>query len=104
MFRFFVHYGIHFVAPVILAYCFFKEKRLFVLLVFWAAILIDIDHLFASPVYDANRCSIAFHPLHSYVAIAIYTLLLVPKKTRVFGWALLLHIAADYIDCLLIGY
>lgn len=104
MFRFILHYGIHFIVPLFLAYFFFKERRFFVLLVFWSAIAIDLDHLLANPVYDANRCSIGFHPLHSYMAIVGYALLLIPKKTRIFGCALVLHILADYLDCLFIGY
>lgn len=61
--------------------------------------LIDLDHLLASPIFEPDRCSINFHPLHSYYAIAIYTLLLVPKKTRILGIGLKIHIIADSIDC-----
>jgi hypothetical protein len=35
-------------------------------------IIVDLDHLLADPIYDPNRCSIGFHPLHSYPAIVIY--------------------------------
>ncbi len=37
-----------------------------------ATMLIDLDHLLADPVYDPARCSIGFHPLHSWWAAAIY--------------------------------
>jgi hypothetical protein len=66
-----------------------------------ACILIDVDHLLANPVFDATRCSINFHPLHSYYAIAIYIILLLPKKTRILGLGLIIHIVADSIDCVL---
>jgi len=56
----------------------------------------------ANPIFDPNRCSIDFHPLHSYGAIVVYFLFLFFKKTRIFGIALLIHIIADIVDCLFI--
>ncbi len=61
--------------------------------------LIDLDHLLANPIFDSNRCSINFHLLHSYYAIIIYVLLLLPKKTRLIGLGLCIHIIADFADC-----
>ena len=66
-------------------------------------LLIDLDHLLADPVFDPNRCSIGFHPLHSYLALGIYTALLFPKQTRIFGIALVIHILADSVDCWLLA-
>ena len=64
--------------------------------------LIDLDHLIANPIFDSNRCSINFHPLHSYYAIFIYTLLLFLKKPfNIIGIGLLFHIITDFIDCLM---
>ncbi len=63
--------------------------------------LIDLDHLLAIPVFNPERCSINFHPLHSYVAIVVYFLMLIPKKTRILGLGLCIHILADWVDCLL---
>ncbi|HCY80761.1 MAG TPA: hypothetical protein DHV22_03720 [Xanthomarina gelatinilytica] len=63
--------------------------------------LIDLDHIFANPMFDPNRCSIQFHPLHTYYAIGIYVLLLIPKKIRLIGLGLVIHILADTIDCLM---
>ncbi len=100
--RFLVHYGIHFIVPVFITLFFFKDQRLKILLILWGGILIDIDHLWASPIFDPNRCSIDFHPLHTYWAISVYFLLFLLKKTRVIGAALLLHILADSMDCWLL--
>ena len=62
--------------------------------------LVDLDHLLATPVFQADRCSIGFHPLHSYYAIAIYALLLFLKRPfSVIGLGLLMHMATDAIDC-----
>ena len=99
MLRFLVHYGIHFLVPIAIGLFFFKDNRLKIVVILLAAILIDVDHLIAEPIFDPNRCSIGFHPLHSYLAIALYVALLLFKKTRIFGLALLIHILADTIDC-----
>lgn len=102
MVRFIAHYGIHFIAPILIACYFYKENKLRVAVILLAGIVIDVDHLMANPMFDANRCSINFHPLHSYWAISLYILLFCIKKTRIFGLALLLHILADVVDCLFI--
>jgi hypothetical protein len=44
-------------------------------LIMLATMLVDLDHLFANPIFDPTRCSIGFHPLHSYPAIITYFLL-----------------------------
>ncbi len=97
-----LHYGIHFGLPLVIGLLLFKEKQWKVTLILLSGILIDIDHLLASPVFDPNRCSIGFHPLHSYWAIGLYAILLIPAKTRIWGLALMIHILADTVDCLLI--
>lgn len=98
-----VHYGIHFAAPVLIALVFYPKQWKGVALVLLAGIAIDLDHLLARPVFDPMRCSIGFHPLHSYLAIAAYFVLLLFPKTRLAGLALLLHIAADSADCWLLS-
>lgn len=65
-----------------------------------AAMLVDLDHLLADPIYDPNRCSIGFHPLHSYPAIAAYVVLLVPRVTRLFALGLIIHMVLDALDCI----
>ncbi|WP_439130032.1 DUF6122 family protein [Polaribacter sp.] len=99
--QFVIHYGLHFVAPILIAFLFFKNQWQKVYLIFLASMLVDADHLLANPIFDENRCSINFHPLHSYVAIVFYFFGLVFKKTRVLAIALLFHMATDYLDCYL---
>ena len=96
-----LHYGIHIIGPLIVALMFFKQYWLKVYLIMLACFIIDIDHVLANPMFDPNRCSINFHPLHSYYAIALYVILLVPKKTRILGLGLTIHILADSVDCIL---
>ena len=63
--------------------------------------VIDLDHLLATPIFEPNRCSINFHPMHSSFAIGIYLVMLIPKKTRVSAIGLLIHMIADTLDCLI---
>lgn len=98
-----VHYGIHFIAPIFVALVFYRPKWIRAYLIMFCGILIDLDHLLATPMFDPNRCSIGFHPLHSYYAIGFYLLLLLPKKTRLVGLGLVIHIIADVADCALMG-
>lgn len=79
--------------------------------------IIDADHLLADPIYDPLRCSINFHPLHSYVAIIFYGLLfLIPLALKgsslskvvlnrldlihLLGLGLIIHMILDALDCL----
>lgn len=62
--------------------------------------LVDLDHLLANPVYDPNRCSIGFHPLHSYPAIAGYLVMSAIPKMRVIAYGLLIHMALDGLYCI----
>lgn len=94
------HYGIHFIGPILIALIFFKSNWKWATVIMISTMLIDLDHLLANPIFDPNRCSINFHPLHSYYAIGIYFILSLIKKTRVLGIGLLIHILADSVDCL----
>lgn len=96
-----LHYGIHFVVPVIVAATIYRSNFRNAFIILLSGILIDIDHLWATPLFDPNRCSIGFHTLHQWPFIALYLLLALWPKTRIFGIALLIHIAADMTDCFL---
>lgn len=96
-----LHYGIHFILPLVIAFLFFKDYWIKAYVIMILGMLIDFDHLLANPVFDSNRCSINFHPLHSYYAIVVYIILLLPKQTRLVGLGLVIHIIADSVDCLL---
>lgn len=97
-----LHYGIHLACPLLIALLFFKSKWKIAFLIMISTMLIDIDHLLATPIFDPNRCSINYHPLHSYLAIALYIAMLFVNKLRILGIGLLVHIVADSIDCLFI--
>ncbi|MEZ4803384.1 MAG: DUF6122 family protein [Gelidibacter sp.] len=96
-----IHYGIHLLVPLAIALLFFKSNWKKAYLIMILGMLIDLDHLLANPIFDANRCSVNFHPLHSYYAICIYVLLLAFKRTRLIGLGLCIHIVADIADCMM---
>ncbi len=95
-----IHYGLHFLFPALVARIFFKDNWKQTYLIFLATMLVDLDHLLADPLFDPQRCSIGFHPLHSYYAIAVYALTLPFKKLRRVSLGLLMHMATDFQDCL----
>ena len=74
------HLILHFLIPFIIAAYLYREQWLRPFLIMMLATLIDLDHLIADPIYDPNRCSVGFHPLHSLVPLILYTLLLISKK------------------------
>jgi len=100
-----IHYSLHLLFPGLIAWIFFRKNWKKAWLIMLATMLVDVDHLLATPMFDPNRCSIGFHPLHSYIAISGYFILFFFKKTRIIAIGLLLHMATDAIDCLWIkGY
>ncbi len=65
-----------------------------------ATMLVDIDHVFSTPMFDSHRCSIGFHPLHSYYAIAVYSLgtAFFKGNYRIISLGLLFHMLTDFQD------
>ncbi|MFV0531296.1 MAG: DUF6122 family protein [Flavobacteriales bacterium] len=94
-----IHYGLHFVFPVLFAYFFYKKDWIKVAFILLSTMLVDLDHLLADPIFDPNRCSIGFHLLHQYWAICFYILMLFFSKTRIIAIGLLFHMITDTVDC-----
>ena len=61
---------------------------------------VDVDHLLAVPTYDPLRCSMGFHPLHTWPAVLLYAGLALYPRSRLVGIGLLIHMALDTADCL----
>ncbi len=99
-----IHYFLHLVFPLPIALIFFRKSWLKSWFVFLATMLVDLDHLLATPIFDPSRCSVGFHPLHSYVAIVIYVLMLLHPKLKIIAIGLLMHVSTDVIDCLLMKF
>jgi hypothetical protein len=96
-----LHLVLHVAVPGAVALLFFRSQWRRAWLIMVATMLVDLDHLLADPIYDPGRCSIGFHPLHTWPAILIYVGLTVPRKTRLVGLGLVIHMALDALDCVL---
>lgn len=62
--------------------------------------LVDVDHLLADPIFQPDRCSINFHPLHTYWAMGVYSIMLFIPKLQIIAIGLLLHMFTDFQDCM----
>ena len=93
------HLALHFLAPAVLTGLFYRKKWKVAYLLMIATMIVDIDHIFANPIYDPNRCSIGFHPLHELWFIGLYIALCFIPKTKLIGIGLSVHMALDAIDC-----
>ena len=112
-----LHIALHFLVPIAVALVVYRDRWRRAALLMVATMAVDLDHLLAVPVYDPDRCSINFHPLHSTLAIVLYAVMFVaplvigrdrkspgldPRAwvVHVIGLGLLTHMALDWGDCL----
>ena len=93
------HLAFHFAAPLMVAAIFYRNQWQKAFLIMAATMLVDLDHLLADPIFDPNRCSIGFHPLHSEWAIGGYALALFIQPLRLVALGLLIHMGVDGSDC-----
>ena len=100
---YFIHYSCHLIVPCLFAVVFFPKawKRDYLLMLL--TMLIDLDYLLSTPIFDPNRCSINFHPLNTHWAMVGYMTSLFVKswKVRALGVGCLWHLVTDFIDCCL---
>jgi Family of unknown function (DUF6122) len=90
---------LHVLMPGVIAWLAYPTRWQWAWLVMLLTTIIDLDHLLATPIYDPHRCSIGFHPLHTWIAIAVYLGMLAFVKTRLIGSGLVIHIVLDALDC-----
>ena len=94
-----VHNFLHFLIPALATWTFYRKDWRSSFIFLMLTMMVDLDHLIADPIFDPQRCSIGFHPLHSEIAITIFALMLIHKKLRIFGFGLLIHMTLDGLDC-----
>jgi len=111
-----IHIALHCTVPLLVALAFYRSHWRNATVIMVVTMIVDVDHLLADPIYDPDRCSIGFHPLHTAPAIVIYAVLFVlplivvrendSKSVRsavrvlhLVGLGLLIHMALDWIDC-----
>ena len=98
-----IHIALHFLAPAVVARIVYAERWFYTWLVMMATMLVDLDHLLADPLYDPDRCSMGFHPLHTWPAVVVYIGMLAMPKLRLVGIGLLIHMLLDTLDCAWMG-
>jgi hypothetical protein len=113
-----IHIVLHLVVPLLVALTFYRGGWRSAVLIMLSTMLIDADHLLAYPVYDPERCSIGFHPMHTAPVIAVYVALFAlplfvrragygpalkptSRVLHLIGLGLLIHVALDWTDCVL---
>jgi len=112
------HIILHVIIPLLIALLFYRSRWRNATLIMIATMLVDADHFLADPIYDPNRCSIGFHPLHTTPAIVFYMVMFAlplflmwredlqkfhsaARIVHLAGLGLLIHMALDWIDCLI---
>lgn len=113
-----IHIALHFIVPLLVALAFYRSRWRGAVLIMISTMLVDADHLLANPIYDPDRCSIGFHPMHTAPAIVTYVALFAlplvvgrssddralkraPRVLHLIGLGLLIHVALDLMDCVL---
>ena len=99
-----LHLSLHLVVPLVVVGLFFKKDWKIAYFIMLSTMLVDLDHLLANPIYDPNRCSIGFHPLHQPWFMTFYFILSFYPKTRFIGIGLVIHMVLDAIDCYPISF
>ncbi len=94
-----LHLLLHVAAPGLIARWGFHDRWRQAWRIMVATMVVDLDHLLADPVFDPDRCSIGFHPLHSWSAIIVYLGMTAMPGTRLVGIGLLIHMGVDGLDC-----
>ena len=95
-----IHMILHFLVPFMVAKAGWRYNWIRPFMIMVLTMVIDLDHLLADPIFDPNRCSLGFHPLHSLPAIGIYIAFLLSPRFRIPALGLLIHIILDGTDCL----
>jgi hypothetical protein len=94
-----IHILLHFLVPGVIAWAVYRQRWRHAWIIMLLTMLVDVDHVLATPLYDPHRCGIGFHPLHTWWAIAVYCGMLTLPSTRLVGSGLVIHMALDASDC-----
>lgn len=95
-----LHYFLHLIFPVFIAKVFFRDKWRKAYFLLLATMLVDLDHIFADPIFDADRSSVGFHPLHTFPMTILYFLGIIFLKNnyRIIAIGLFFHMLTDFQD------
>ena len=90
----------HIAVPAALVAVWYRKRWWQSYVMLMLGMLVDVDHLLANPVYDPLRCSMGFHPLHTWPFVLVYVVLSLAPRTRLLGVGLVIHMLLDTADCL----
>ena len=94
-----LHLVLHALVPLSVALLFFRKQWPKAFAIMMLTMVVDADHLLADPIYDPQRCSIGFHPLHTTLPIVLYATACFIPKLRYVGIGLVIHMLLDSLDC-----
>jgi hypothetical protein len=113
------HLALHVFVPALLGRLIDPTRWVSVSLLMVGTMLVDLDHLIADPIYDPERCSIGFHPLHTALPIGLYLTVAavagaaywaargpgqrdagVWRAVFLVGAGLVIHMGLDALDCI----
>lgn len=94
-----LHLVLHLVVPGVLARVIWKGQWRRAWGIMALTMVIDLDHLLATPIYEPSRCSIGTHPLHSVWVIALCMALFALPRGRLVATGLTVHWLLDALDC-----
>jgi hypothetical protein len=57
-----VHLALHVLVPLLAALVFYRSRWRSATVIMIATMIVDVDHLLATPIYDRSRCSIGVPP------------------------------------------
>ena len=86
--------------PALLVAVCYRQRWWQSYLLLMLGMIVDVDHLLADPIYDPMRCSMGFHPLHTWPFVVGYILLSLVPRSRLLGFGLVIHMLLDTADCL----
>jgi hypothetical protein len=90
----------HIAVPAVLVAVCYRKRWWQSYVMLMLGMIVDVDHLLANPVYDSLRCSMGFHPLHTWPFVLVYIVLCLVPRTRLLGVGLVIHMLLDTADCL----
>ena len=67
MLQFIIHYTLHFLFPGLIAWVFFRNHWKKAWLIMIATMLVDVDHLLASPKFRIVSIGLLFHMLTDFI-------------------------------------